>query len=50
MMGYRADRVIERNGSLYRRNVVMIRHFPPRRVLRGGVEYLVFSEDSNMAY
>lgn len=49
-MGYRADKIIQRNGSLYRRNVRMVRHLPPRQLVRDGVEYWVFQEDRNMPY
>ena len=50
MMGYRADKAIQRSGALYRRNVDMVRHSPPRVVVREGVEYVVFIEDRNMQY
>jgi len=50
MMGYRADKTIERNGSLHRRNVDMIRHLPPRQIFKDGIEYWVFYEDGNMPY
>jgi Fe2+ transport system protein FeoA len=46
----RADRRLQRMGVVGQKNVRMVKHSPPRRVIRNGVEYLVWEEDSNMAY
>jgi hypothetical protein len=51
MAGRRADKKILESGVLWQGpRYKMVKHSPPRVASRGGITYLVFSEDQNMTY